>query len=117
MSIVAFSAKDALYDEGKKVISKQLKLLAIGLLLVSQLIVATFDTYMIIRLICAYPLIWLTFYDLTYNLIRKLPWHYHGTTSGWYTTYRNKVGGLHFLYVIMALILGVSLFYMQGSII
>lgn len=119
ISIIGFAARDSIYDNGKKSLSKQFKLLAIGVILLAMLIVRTFDFVMVCRFIVAYPLIWFGIYDTAYNLLRKpkLPWNYHGQTSGWYSTYRNKVGSLHFLYAVMALILGVSLFYMEGSII
>lgn len=124
-SIVCFSLDDAVYDKALaeksselKAKSKKWKIIGVGIMLASIFALIQFDYNMIARFVFAYPLLWFAgFYDVTYNLARGLSWNYFGTTSGLYSKYRLKAGAFHFMVALICIVLGVALFYMNGSLI
>lgn len=118
LSIIFFALKDAIYDNGKKSISKIFKLIAIACLLSVSFLLKPFAIDMHIRLIAAYPFIWFVLYDITYNLSRKppLPWNYYGTTSGWYSAFRKKTQHFYPYLLFVSLLIALGLFFLKGGL-
>lgn len=81
--VIIFDAMgDALNDSDRKGIGHLLQTIVIGLLLMSPFFVSiTIDVagWYLASFIC----LRIALFDITYNLTRKLPWNYIGSTSLW----------------------------------
>lgn len=122
LSIISLALEDSLYDNalhgfGKKSTSKMFKQFGVSFaMLAVGLGVHYFGIKYGIRLGFTYFVWWYLFYDITYNLTSKrdygrLPWNYYGTTSGWYSKFREQTQGLYPLYLVMSLIAAITLIY------
>ena len=80
-SIILNAIGDGLYDDGHKLAAKSFKAASIGTLLSVPLLSPTPNKKKAFKYVLTYGLMRFGLFDITYNVSRRLPLNYVGTTS------------------------------------